>query len=72
MCRLNEEVNAFVRYVSPLPEEHEIRELMVEWIRRTVTQEFPDAEVVPFGSFATKLYLPTGLVCVVFRRRTRS
>lgn len=25
-------------------------------------EEFPDANLIPFGSFATKLYLPTGCV----------
>jgi len=59
-CRLNQEVDAFVDYISPTPEEHETRGMIVHWIRKTVIAEFPDAEVVPFGSFATKMYLPTG------------
>jgi DNA polymerase sigma len=29
-------------------------------ISRAVTTSFPDASVFPFGSYATKLYLPLG------------
>lgn len=58
--RLNEEVKAFVDYISPTPQEHETRLLMVEWIRKVIVAEYPDAQVLPFGSFETKLYLPLG------------
>lgn len=61
--RLNQEVDAFVDYISPTPEENEARTMTVQWIQRTIVSEFPDAEVVPFGSFATQLYLPTGCDC---------
>ncbi|KAF8323340.1 Nucleotidyltransferase [Clavulina sp. PMI_390] len=62
---LNQEVRAFVDYVTPTPEEHEVRMMIVEWITRTIVSEFPDAQVVPFGSFATRLYLPTGDIDLV-------
>lgn len=58
--RLNEEVKAFVDYMSPTPEEHETRSLIIMWIRDAITREFPEAQVTPFGSFETKLYLPLG------------
>lgn len=63
-CRLHREVEAFVNYVSPTPVEDEVRSLVVEIVSKAVTQAFPDAEVKPFGSFGTKLYLPRGYVPV--------
>ena len=59
-CRLQKEVEAFVEYVSPTKAEDEVRGLVVNLITRTVVRNFPDAKVVPFGSFETKLYLPSG------------
>ena len=35
---------------------------MVDHITRTIQSSFRDAQVFPFGSFQTKLYLPTGFV----------
>jgi non-canonical poly(A) RNA polymerase PAPD5/7 len=63
--RLHREVKAFVEYISPTPVEDEIRELVVQMISKTVTDAFPDAQVHPFGSFATKLYLPLGDIDLV-------
>lgn len=59
-CRLHLEVEAFVNYVSPTPIEHEVRSLVVDLISKAVREAFPDARVLPFGSFGTKLYLPLG------------
>lgn len=58
--RLQEEVEAFVKYISPTPAEDEIRSLIVESVSRAVTKAFSDARVLPFGSYETKLYLPLG------------
>ena len=58
--RLHKEVEAFVEYVSPTKAEDEVRGLVVNLITRAVTRNFPDAKVLPFGSFETKLYLPSG------------
>lgn len=59
---MNRDVEAFVHYISPTPEEDEVRSLIVAQISRTVRERFPDAQVLPFGSYETKLYLPTGCV----------
>jgi len=48
--------------MSPTPEEDQVRKMTVEMISRAITQEFPDAKVMPFGSYETKLYLPSGCV----------
>ena len=58
--RLQKEVEAFVEYVSPTKVEDEAREFIVNLITRAVVKNFPDAKVMPFGSFETKLYLPSG------------
>ena len=60
--RLHAEVGAFVDWVCPTPAEDEVRGLVVEHITRTIKASFRDAQVFPFGSYQTKLYLPTGLV----------
>ena len=58
--RLHHEVAAFVHYMSPSQEEHEIRGLVVALVSKAVTNAFPDARIIPFGSYETKLYLPNG------------
>ncbi|KAF8625741.1 hypothetical protein AX17_006768 [Amanita inopinata Kibby_2008] len=62
---LHREVKAFVDWVSPTPEEDEVRGLVVALVSRAVTQAFPDAQVFPFGSYETKLYLPLGDIDLV-------
>jgi non-canonical poly(A) RNA polymerase PAPD5/7 len=57
---LHKEVEAFVEYVAPTQAEDEVRGLIVSLITRAVVRNFPDAKVFPFGSFETKLYLPSG------------
>lgn len=58
--RLHAEVEAFVRYISPTSIEHELRSMIVQIIKRSVEDAFPDATVCTFGSFETRLYLPLG------------
>lgn len=57
---LHREIEAFTRYISPSPIEDEVRGLIVKLITRAVQRQFPDAKVMPFGSFETKLYMPSG------------
>lgn len=60
--RLHHEVESFVDWISPTPVEDEVRGLIVDHIAIAVKKSFPDAQVLPFGSYQTKLYLPTGYV----------
>ncbi|TCD67285.1 hypothetical protein EIP91_000307 [Steccherinum ochraceum] len=62
---LHEEVDAFVKYISPTPVEDDVRSMIVQIIRREVVASFPDAQVLPFGSYETKLYLPLGDIDLV-------
>ncbi|KIR30032.1 DNA polymerase sigma subunit [Cryptococcus deuterogattii LA55] len=70
LCRdpvdlLTEEINAFYKYVSPTREEFEVRLFMIELITRTINKLWPEAEVTPFGSWQTQLYLPQGDIDLV-------
>ncbi|KAG7448343.1 uncharacterized protein BT62DRAFT_947383 [Guyanagaster necrorhizus] len=62
---LHREVKAFTKWISPTPVEDEIRGLVVAHIKKVVAASFRDAKVLPFGSYATKLYLPTGDIDLV-------
>ncbi|KAJ3766790.1 hypothetical protein FB446DRAFT_793777 [Lentinula raphanica] len=67
---LHKEVSAFTNWISPSPVEHEIRNLLIHQITTAIKRRFPDAEVHPFGSFATKLYLPSGDIDLVVLSQT--
>ncbi|KAF8884822.1 hypothetical protein BD779DRAFT_1535701 [Infundibulicybe gibba] len=62
---LHLEVDAFVNWISPTPVEDEIRGLIVTLISKCVKDAFPDSQVLPFGSYQTKLYLPLGDIDLV-------
>ncbi|EJF66211.1 hypothetical protein DICSQDRAFT_152192 [Dichomitus squalens LYAD-421 SS1] len=62
---LHNEVEAFVDYMSPTPIEDEVRSLSVQLIARAISKSYPDAKVLPFGSYETKLYLPSGDIDLV-------
>lgn len=62
---LHDEVEAFVNWISPSPVEDEVRGMIVTLVSDAVTSAFPDAKVLPFGSFGTKLYLPLGDIDLV-------
>ncbi|KAH0826966.1 hypothetical protein J3R83DRAFT_4625 [Lanmaoa asiatica] len=62
---LHREVEAFVQYMSPTPVEDEIRGLVVQLVSNAITSAFPDARILPFGSYETKLYLPSGDIDLV-------
>ena len=51
-----------MKYVSPTREEDEVRSLVVTQISQAIIGKFPDAKVLAFGSYETKLYLPLGYV----------
>ncbi|WAQ86344.1 hypothetical protein PtA15_7A70 [Puccinia triticina] len=62
---LTAEIGSFVAYIQPTYEEHELRQMIIQLIRDTVQSRWPDADVEPFGSFGTKLYLPAGDIDLV-------
>ncbi|KAJ2276309.1 hypothetical protein EV176_002421 [Coemansia sp. RSA 451] len=59
---INEEVTKFVSYISPTPEEHQMRSWVIERMQRILgAWTLPGTRAVAkcFGSFETRLYLPT-------------
>ncbi|KAK1222953.1 hypothetical protein PQX77_014189 [Marasmius sp. AFHP31] len=67
---LHTEVEAFTKYISPSPVEDEIRSLLVDMITSAIKSRYSDAQVYPFGSYATKLYLPSGDIDLVVLSET--
>ncbi|KAI5116070.1 hypothetical protein M0805_005583 [Coniferiporia weirii] len=67
---MHKDVEAFVRYTSPTPIEHEVRCMIVKLIARAIEKSYPDAKVLPFGSFGTKLYLPQGDIDLVVQSQS--
>lgn len=59
---LTQELKDFVDFISPSREEHKIRQYVHRRIQRTVERLWPDAQVIVFGSFETRLYLPSRYV----------
>jgi len=57
---MHKEVKAFVNYISPTPEEHEVRGMVIATIARAIRSNWEDATISAFGSYETKLYLPLG------------
>ncbi|KAL7622467.1 hypothetical protein AAE478_007973 [Parahypoxylon ruwenzoriense] len=58
--RLHMEIVDFYDYVRPRDFEERVRNQMVDNLRKLVKKKWPDADIYPFGSFMSGLYLPTG------------
>ena len=56
---LTQELKDFVDYLSPTPEEHQVRKYVTQWIAKVVSDLWPDSELHVFGSYDTQLYLPS-------------
>ncbi|KAI8911735.1 hypothetical protein EDD86DRAFT_188649, partial [Gorgonomyces haynaldii] len=63
--RLNQEIDDYLQYMSPSQEEHQLRIWALERLEQVVSKTFPGSETKVFGSFATKLYLPSSDLDVV-------
>lgn len=65
--RLHEEILDFVSYVSPSEAEHNARRTVINTISAIILSKYPTAKIEIFGSYDTKLYLPTAdLDLVIF------
>merc|ERR1712071_701178 len=62
---LHEEIEDFFQYMSPTPEEHQVRVDVVRRIKDVIMKIRPHASVHIFGSFHTGLYLPTSDIDLV-------
>ncbi|KAF9904614.1 hypothetical protein EC991_002543 [Linnemannia zychae] len=65
---LTQELKDFVDYLSPTPEEHQVRKYVVQLIAKTVAELWPNSEVHVFGSYDTQLYLPSSDLDLVVLR----
>ncbi|KAJ3110505.1 hypothetical protein HK100_003014 [Physocladia obscura] len=61
----NQEVMDYVNYIAPTVAEHSVRHLTIERLRFVVKKIWPTVKCEVFGSFSTKLYLPTSDVDIV-------
>ncbi|KZP01169.1 Nucleotidyltransferase [Calocera viscosa TUFC12733] len=62
---LNAEVDAFHKFILPTDEEHSVRLMVVECIRRSITRKWTSAQVLAFGSQETQSYFPNGDIDLV-------
>lgn len=62
---LNAEVDAFRKYILPKDEEHSVRLMVVECIRRCIVRKWPSVQVLAFGSQETQTYFPDGDIDLV-------
>ncbi|KAG0345868.1 hypothetical protein BG004_002897 [Podila humilis] len=66
---LTQELKDFVDFISPSPEEHKVREYIHRRVQASVCKIWPEAQVIVFGSFNTKLYLPSSDMDIVLLRK---
>jgi len=66
---LHKEIKNFYSNIQPTPESHQLRLNVLERASNVIKSLWPDAEVEPFGSFATGLYLPTSDMDIVILGR---
>ncbi|KAJ1519609.1 hypothetical protein ONE63_004883 [Megalurothrips usitatus] len=62
---LHQEIEDFHKYISPTPEEREVRNALVSKMRKLIKELWPAAKLQVFGSFRTGLYLPTSDIDLV-------
>jgi non-canonical poly(A) RNA polymerase PAPD5/7 len=63
--RLHQEILHFIQYATPSAQEHEARMETVKTIEQTILRAYPEAQVKVFGSYDTKLYLPSADIDLV-------
>lgn len=51
---------AFTTWISPTGAEHEYKKLLIRRMKDLIEPMFPGSTLLPFGSYETTLYLPTG------------
>ena len=75
--KLNQEIYDFVGFISPTPEEHYARKCVVDRVTHVINQithkgKLNDLKVHVFGSYETKLYLPSSDIDVVIESEQSS
>ncbi|KAE8214078.1 hypothetical protein CF327_g2486 [Tilletia walkeri] len=62
---LHREIMAFDEWLMPTTAELECRDMVIALIRKAIQSKWADADVRPFGSHNTQLYLPEGDIDLV-------
>ncbi|KAK0529228.1 hypothetical protein OC835_004400 [Tilletia horrida] len=62
---LHREIMAFDEWLMPTTAELECRDMVIALIRKAIQSKWSDADVRPFGSHNTRLYLPEGDIDLV-------
>ncbi|TRY61346.1 hypothetical protein TCAL_12131 [Tigriopus californicus] len=62
---LHEEIEDFFQWMTPTPQEHQVRMEVISRIRRVIQTEWREARVDVLGSFKSGLYLPTSDIDLV-------
>ena len=62
---LDKEIDDFVEFVRPSAEDEAVRKFVVRNIADVIYKLWPFAKVYVFGSFVTKMYLPSGDIDIV-------
>lgn len=57
---LNKEILAAAEWISPTPEEQQVRDRAIQRVRESIISRWSRAQVYVFGSHETQLYLPGG------------
>jgi len=65
LVRFHNEIIDFVNFITPSKEDHNKREKGLEKLKEAILEVIPNAKIIPFGSFATCLYLPHGDIDLV-------
>lgn len=57
--KLHQEILDFYDFVKPREFEERVRLDLIDRVQQAISAQFPQFKIVPFGSFASGLYLPT-------------
>ncbi|KAI8363693.1 hypothetical protein B0O80DRAFT_379060 [Mortierella sp. GBAus27b] len=66
---LTQELQDFYDFLCPTQEEHQVRLYVYQRIKTIIQKLWPGADVAIFGSFETRLYLPSSDLDIVVRRQ---
>ena len=63
--RLHTELIDFYHYIRPSKQELELKRKTFNQVKSLLEEKFPDSKVLPYGSFATQIFLPNSDIDIV-------
>jgi non-canonical poly(A) RNA polymerase PAPD5/7 len=70
ITKLDQEIRDFYRYIQPSKGEHDMRLFTISRLESIVKIIYGDSRVLVFGSFETKLYLPSSDLDIVIMNKS--